>query len=71
MALKQYKDGQWYEVGGLNHRVDEETKPISALYQYKDGQMLPVWEAGNFRTADGMIFQTADKQILNVITVTI
>ena len=66
MALKQYKDGQWREIGGVNHRVGQETKPISALYQYKDGKMLPVWEAGNFRTADGNIFQTIDRQIFNV-----
>lgn len=53
-------------MGGLNHRINEQTKPISALYQYKNGKMLPVWEAGNFRTADGMIFQTADNKIFNV-----
>ena len=66
MALRQRKNGVYLEVGGLNHRIDEQTKPLSALYQYKDGKMLPVWEAGNFRTADGMIFQTSDNMIFNV-----
>ena len=66
MALRQYKDGAWREVGGLNHRVDEETKPVSALYQYKAGQMLPVWEAGNLRTADGYILMSKDGYIINV-----
>ena len=66
MALKQYRDGQFLEVGGLNHRIDEQTKPISALYQYKDGKMLPVWEAGNLRTLDGYIIMTKDNFIVNV-----
>lgn len=66
MALRQRKNGAYIEVGGLSHRIDEQTKPLSALYQYRDGKMLPVWEAGNFRTADGMIFQTADNKIFNV-----
>lgn len=66
MALKQYKDGQYREIGGLNHRKDDETKPLSALYQCVNGKLVPVWEAGNFRTADGYIFVTADNMIFNV-----
>ena len=66
MALRQRKNGAYLEVGGLNHRVDEQTKPISALYQYKDGKMLPVWEAGNLRTLDGYIIMTKDNFIVNV-----
>lgn len=66
MALKQYKDGQWREIGGVNKLINGEVKPLSALYQYKNGKMLPVWEAGNFRTADGMVLQTADNKIFNV-----
>lgn len=67
MALRQRKNGAYLEVGGLNHRVDEETKPFSALYQYKNGKMLPVWEAGNLRTKDGFILQSLDGKIINVI----
>lgn len=69
MALRQYINGEWIEIGGLNHRDNNEMKPISALYQYKDGQMLPVWEAGNLRTADGMIIQSLDGKIINVLTI--
>ena len=35
---------------------------ISASYY---GERL-VWQAGNFRTADGFIFQTADNKVFNV-----
>lgn len=66
MALRQYINGEYREVGGLNHQVDDEIKPLSALYQCVDGKLVPVWEAGNFRTADGMIFQTVDNMIFNV-----
>ena len=66
MALYQYKDGQWHEIGSLNHRDQGKTKPLAALYQRKDGKMLPVWESGNFRTADGMVFVTSDNMIFNV-----
>ena len=66
MALKQYKEGQWYEIGGVSHRVGSDTKPLSALYQCVNGQMLPVWEAGNLRTADGYIIMTKDNFIVNV-----
>lgn len=66
MALYQYKDGEMCEIGGLNHRDQGETKPLAALYQRKDGKYLPLWEAGNFRTADGMIFVTSDNMIFNV-----
>lgn len=66
MALKQYKDGQWHEIGGVNHRDQGETKPLSALYQCVNGKLVPIWEAGNFRTADGQIFVTSDNMIFNV-----
>jgi hypothetical protein len=66
MALYQYKDGKWHEIGGLNHRDQGKTKPLAALYQRKDGKYLPLWEAGNFRTADGLIFCTSDNMIFNV-----
>ncbi len=66
MALRQYKNGAFLEVGGLNHRIEEQTKPISALYQYKDGKMQPVWEAGNLRTLDGYILMSSDGFIINV-----
>lgn len=69
MALRQYINGEWFEIGGLNKQDNGEVKPISALYQYKDGQMLPVWEAGNLCTADGMIIQSLDGKIINVLTI--
>ena len=67
MALRQYINGEWKEVGSVSKRVGDEIKPLSAIYQYRNGKMMPIWEAGNFRTADGMIFVTADNKILNVI----
>ena len=66
MALKQYKNGQWREIGGVNHRVLQETKPISTLYQYKNGQMIPIWESGNLLTADGYIIVTKDNYIVTI-----
>lgn len=66
MALKLQVNGEWKEIGGIYKCVDGENKPLSAIYQYINGKMIPVWEAGNFRTADGMIFQTADNKIFNV-----
>lgn len=66
MALYQYKDGKMREIGSINHRDQGETKPLAALYQCKGGKYLPLWEAGNFRTADGMIFVTSDNMIFDV-----
>ena len=66
MALKQRKNGAYIEVGGLNHRIDEKTKPFSALYQYKNGKMIPIWEAGNLVTADGYIIVTKDNYIVTI-----
>ena len=66
MALKQYKDGQYREIGGLNKNDEGQIKPLSALYQCVNGKLVPLWEAGNFRTADGYIFVTADNMIFNV-----
>lgn len=45
MALKEYRDGEYRELGGINHRVDGQTKPLSALYQFVNGAMVAVWEA--------------------------
>lgn len=54
------------EIGSINHRDQGKTKPLAALHQRKDGKYLPLWEAGNFRTADGLIFATSDNMIFNV-----
>lgn len=66
MALRQYINGEFFEVGSISKRINNETKPLSALYVFKENKMIPIWEAGNFRTADGKIFQTSDYKIFNV-----
>lgn len=66
MALILYKNGEFLEVGTIYKRIDNETKPLSALYKCVNGQMLPIWEAGNLRTLDGLIIQTKDGNIVNV-----
>lgn len=66
MALYQRKDGKWHEIGALNKRMDGTTRPLSGLYQCINKVQVPLWESGNFRTADGMVFVTADNKTFNV-----
>lgn len=66
MALRQYINGEFYEVGSVSKRINGETKPLSAIYHCVNGNMFPVWEAGNLRTFDGLILQTKDGNIINV-----
>ena len=67
MALRQYKNGAYLEVGGLNHRVDGETTLISALYQFVAGRFVPVWDGAlsNFVTGDGKVIVTSDSKLFN------
>lgn len=67
MALRQYINGEWKEVGSVSKQVGDEIKPLSAIYQCVNGRLVPVWEAGNLRTKDGLILQTIDGKIINVI----
>ena len=66
MALKLRVDGEWKEIGGFYKCVDGAKKPLSAIYQYLDGKMIPVWEAGNLVTADGYIIVTKDNYIVTI-----
>lgn len=66
MALRLYKNGEFLDVGTVYKRVGTETKALSAIYKCINGQMLPIWEAGNLRTLDGLILQTKDGKIVNV-----
>lgn len=53
-------------MGGLNKNVEGQIKPLSSLYKCVGGKLVPLWESGNFRTADGYIFVTADNMTFNV-----
>lgn len=66
MALKLQVNGEWKEIGGIYKRVDGVNKPLSAIYQYLNGKMIPIWEAGNLVTADGYIIVTKDNYIVTI-----
>ena len=66
MALKLQVNGEWKEIGGIYKCVDGVNKPLSAIYQYINGKMIPVWEAGNLVTADGYIIVTKDNYIVTI-----
>lgn len=66
MALKLQVNGEWKEIGGIYKCVDGVNKPLSAIYQYTNGKMIPIWEAGNLVTADGYIIVTKDNYIVTI-----
>lgn len=66
MALKLQVNGEWKEIGGIYKCVDGANKPLSAIYQYINGKMTPIWEAGNLVTADGYIIVTKDNYIVTI-----
>jgi hypothetical protein len=66
MALKLQVNGEWKEIGGIYKCVDGVNKPLSAIYQYINGKMIPIWEAGNLVTADGYIIVTKDNYIVTI-----
>ena len=66
MALKLQVNGEWKEIGGIYKCVDGVNKPLSSIYQYIDGKMIPIWEAGNLVTADGYIIVTKDNYIVTI-----
>ena len=66
MALKLQVNGEWKEIGGIYKCIDGVNKPLSAIYQYIGGKMIPVWEAGNLVTADGYIIVTSDNYIVTI-----
>lgn len=66
MALKLQINGEWKEIGGIYKCVDGVNKPLSAIYQYINGKMIPIWEAGNLVTADGYIIVTKDNYIVTI-----
>lgn len=66
MALKLQVNGEWKEIGGIYKCVDGVNKPLSAIYQYINGKMMPIWEAGNLVTADGYIIVTKDNYIVTI-----
>lgn len=45
MAIKQYKDGKYHNIGQLYQRIGDNFKTISVLYQYINGAMVAVYTA--------------------------
>lgn len=66
MALNYYDGNNHNDIVDIYHRINNTDVPISTLYQYINGVMVPVWEQGNLRTKDGFILVTKDNYIINV-----
>ena len=45
MAIKQYKDGQYRDIGRIYHRVGDNFKPLSVVYQYVGGVFVAIYTA--------------------------
>lgn len=65
MPIYSYLNGKLSEVDIINFG----NVSIPIVYYFENGNLITIWEEGNFMTADGMTFVTADNLTFNVLEI--